>query len=76
MNNNYPFQDDDEECATILDTLFPYLFLGSFLLGIFLMRIVKFFGLKTNKNDDSNSNSNKKIEFLSSNEKIANEEKF
>ena len=55
MNINDSFEE--EECTkTIIDTLFPYLFMVCFLLGIFISRIKNFLGLRRNLLDETNKN--------------------
>ena len=62
MNNNYQDEFNDTECTTIIDTLFPYLFITCFLLGVSFNQIKKFLG----SNFQGNSlDHNKKSETLS-----------
>ena len=35
------YQENEDDCLTIIDTLFPYLFVACFLFGILFMRIKK-----------------------------------
>lgn len=35
-----------DECTTILDLIFPYLFVACFLLGIYFSQIKRFFGFQ------------------------------
>mgnify|MGYP000997069799 CR=1 FL=1 len=52
MNIN---QEYEAECETFIDTLFPYLLVACFLLGIFIMRIKNNFAFgKTNFENKKN----------------------
>ena len=50
------YQENEDDCATIIDTLFPYLLVACFLFGISIMRISKNLTLR-NSNTETGKNS-------------------
>jgi hypothetical protein len=57
------FQDYEAECETFIDSLFPYLLIASFILGLLIMRLKNIFTFGESKLEEKNSFDSSSLKF-------------